>query len=194
MLALQSVIIPGSPPNLLLGYGGKGFAIIASDTRLSQGYSILSRNTSKLCEINENVMLGTIGCYADNIALKKRIQVQMKHYEFEQERTMPASACASMLSKILYSKRFFPYYCFNLLAGIDENGQGWCWNYDAIGSFKPSRFSQVGTGSSLIAPVLDQQFVGYNTTGEQKERSIEEVQDIIIDCFNCAAERDMFTG
>ena len=42
---------------------------------------------------------------------------------------------ASLLGYTLYMKRFFPYYCFNLIAGLDENGNGAVYGYDAIGSY-----------------------------------------------------------
>lgn len=35
---------------------------------------------------------------------------------------MSAPALAQMLSTMLYGKRFFPYFVWNTLGGLDENG------------------------------------------------------------------------
>ena len=38
--------------------GGPGFCVIASDTRLCAGYSILTRNQSKLFDLTGSTVLG----------------------------------------------------------------------------------------------------------------------------------------
>ena len=44
--------------------------------------------------------------------------------QFNHRRPMGCQAMAQLLSNTLYHKRFFPYYTFNLCAGLDEQG-GW---------------------------------------------------------------------
>ena len=48
---------------------------------------------------------------------------------------MPLHSIARMISTILYSKRFFPYYVYNILGGIDEEGRGAVYSYDTVGSY-----------------------------------------------------------
>jgi 20S proteasome subunit beta 6 len=36
---------------------------------------------------------------------------------------MSTPAVAQMLSTMLYGKRFFPYFVWNTLGGLDENGK-----------------------------------------------------------------------
>lgn len=36
---------------------------------------------------------------------------------------MTSGAIAAMLSTILYSRRFFPYYVYNIIGGLDEEGR-----------------------------------------------------------------------
>ena len=54
-----------------------------------------------------------------------------------------------MLSRILYEKRFFPFYTFNILIGNVDN-ESVIWSYDAIGSYGISKFECSGNAKNLI--------------------------------------------
>lgn len=46
----------------------------------------------------------------------------LQMYEHEHNKKMSTVAVAAMLSTMLYSRRFFPYYVYNIVAGLDEEG------------------------------------------------------------------------
>lgn len=48
--------------------------------------------------------------------------LQFKMYEHEHNKKMSTTAVAAMLSTMLYSRRFFPFYVYNIVAGLDEEG------------------------------------------------------------------------
>lgn len=112
------------------------------------------------------------------------------------ERLPTTESIAHLISKTLYSRRFFPYYTFNLVAGLDKDGRGVIYGYDAIGSYGPDRALAQGSGGHMIIPYLDAEFVGYNNPKENKRapKSIEETVEIVYRAFVSAAERDIYTG
>jgi len=59
---------------------------------------------------------------ADQLALHKLLQSRLQWYQHQHRKPMSTPAIAQMLSTILYGKRFFPYYTFNILGGLDEEG------------------------------------------------------------------------
>lgn len=44
-------------------------------------------------------------------------------YKHSNNKTMSSGAIAAMLSTILYGRRFFPYYVYNIIGGLDEEGE-----------------------------------------------------------------------
>eukprot|EP00274_Cyanoptyche_gloeocystis_P003078 CAMPEP_0196652002 /NCGR_PEP_ID=MMETSP1086-20130531/1197_1 /TAXON_ID=77921 /ORGANISM="Cyanoptyche gloeocystis , Strain SAG4.97" /LENGTH=214 /DNA_ID=CAMNT_0041982333 /DNA_START=31 /DNA_END=675 /DNA_ORIENTATION=+ len=175
--------------------GGPDYCVVGADTRLSSGYSILSRDTSKLSQLTSKTILASAGMRADQLALHKTLKLRLQKYMQQHGKEMSTPAFAQFLSNTLYYKRFFPYYTFNLVAGLDEQGEGVVYTYDAIGSFERYKYGASGTGQQLIQPVIDNQ-VNFNNQPEEKKRplTLDEALDLLKDCFTCAGERDIYTG
>lgn len=151
----------------LMGIAGKDFVVLAGDTRLSDGYSIKSRNISRIFNIMEDspniqryhsscpIFFAGCGCYSDILELSKILRIKTAEYEWQTSRKLKLSASAIMLSNQLYSRRFFPYYSFSCMAGMDDDGFGALYQYDAVGSFERCKTICLGKGETLLRPFLD---------------------------------------
>ena len=87
-----------------------------------------------------------------------------------------------------------PFYAFNLLCGLDKEGQGIVYGYDAIGSYDKLTYGVQGSGSELGSPILDNQFVGHNFLVKQVAPDVRVAEDTAKDIINSIAERDIYTG
>jgi len=189
-----------------VGISGKDFAILGADTRLSRGYSILCRDKPKTVQLTDKCVLVSAGMSADCNNLHKMLKIRLTMYEHQHGKPMSTTAIAQMLSTTLYHRRFFPIYAFNVLGGLDENGQGAIFSYDAIGSYERVFYSASGSGQSLTMPLLDNQVGLHNQTDKnepfqcpghvpiREDLEVEEALDLMKDAFTNAGERDMYTG
>mmetsp|Transcript_60146 Transcript_60146/g.191075 ORF Transcript_60146/g.191075 Transcript_60146/m.191075 type:complete len:240 (+) Transcript_60146:152-871(+) len=182
-----------------LAVAGDDYCIVAADTRMSTGFSILSRNESKLMQMSDTCVLASAGFLADAKTLQKRLHARHVIYQHNQNKPMSCPAMAQLLSNTLYMKRFFPFYTFNICAGLDSEGKGCVYGYDAIGSYERSGYMCQGSGQSLMMPVLDNQLNSpsplLQPPQEDKNKlSEEQALDLVKDCFATAGERDIYTG
>jgi len=179
----------------VLAVAGDDYSIIASDTRLSEGFYIHSRNLPKTYQLTDSTVLGSCGFHGDVLALTKNIKTRLTMYEHEHSKTMDCSSIAQMLSTMLYYKRFFPYYTYNILAGLDKEGKGAVYSYDPVGSYEREVYRAAGSASSMLQSFLDNQ-IGQKNLKEKclgeltKERCIQLIKDIFIS----AAEREIEVG
>ncbi|CAB3402278.1 unnamed protein product [Caenorhabditis bovis] len=176
---------------------GENFAIVASDTRMTQNdINILTRDAEKIHVLNDSIILATSGFYGDVLQLKKVLQSRLHKYRFDYRADMSVDLCAELLSRNLYSRRFFPYYTGAILAGIDENGKGAVFSYDPIGCIERIAYSASGAAEPLIIPFLDCQ-IGHVTVADDYERpslTLERAISLMKDSFRGAAEREISTG
>lgn len=86
---------------------------------------------------------------------------------------MPLRAIARLIQTMLYAQRFFPYYVYNILGGIEEDGKqtasrirtradgppgsGAVYSFDPVGSYEREACRAAGAAQSLVQPFLDNQ-------------------------------------
>lgn len=180
-----------------VGIAGKDYVILASETRLSTGYAIRTREQPKIFQLSPRILLAATGCWCDASTFAKVIEARTKNYLYENNRSISTPACAQLISNMLYYKRFFPYYISPLLAGLDEDGKGVLYSYDPIGHFEKHTYRAVGSSATLIQPFLDNIVGLKNIRGfypEPADLSVEEALKLVKDVFVSAGERDIYVG
>jgi len=177
-----------------LGVSGPDYAVCAADTRLSTGYRIHSRKCSKVTQLTDKCVISSCGMKSDAIELHRTLKMIISMYEHKHRRQPSVTAIAQRLSAQLYSRRFGPYYTFNVLCGLDDEGKGAVYHYDAIGSFERVPYTTSGSGSSLVMGVLDAQIDKGNQLVATPALDKEKIVDLAMDVLSSVGERDIHTG
>ncbi|EFC43192.1 predicted protein [Naegleria gruberi] len=178
-----------------LAIPGPDYVIVAADTRMSLGYSIQTRKSTKLCKLTDKCVIASAGMQSDAATLHKVLKMRLVEYEHQHGKPMSVVAVGQMLSNMLYNRRFFPYYTFNLVAGLDTDGKGIVFSYDAIGSYQSVEVGSQGSGQTLIQPLLDNQVAFKNhLLVPNTDLTLEQSLSIVKDAFTSAGERDIYTG
>ena len=118
---------------------------------------ILHRDITKIHRLNQSTFILSAGMFADYNHFWKMLDSRLSWYRMNHGTELSSTATASLVSRMLYEKRFFPCYAFNLVGGFDDDGKAVIWNYDAVGSYGKVTYGVNGSSKSFLLPFLDNQ-------------------------------------
>jgi len=183
----------------ILAIAGADFSVIAGDTRQTEGYSIQTRYAPKVFRLTDKAVLAVNGFAADGNMFVKRVRQRLEWYRHAHAKNMPIHAIARLIQTMLYARRFFPYYVYNILGGIEDDGTGAVYSFDPVGSYKREACRAAGAAQSLVQPFLDNQIYFKNQTPAAgtsfpKHLPLPTVLSLVIDSFTGATERHIEVG
>lgn len=184
----------------VLGMSGNNCVAIACDLRLGyNGFTTVSTNFTKIFKMNEYVYVGLSGLATDVQTLYELLRYRVNVYEIRQEKPMDVDSFSNMLSNILYSNRFSPYYVNPIVVGfkVEEvvNEKGATENkyipyltaYDLIGA-------KCETKDFVVNGITSEQLYGMCESLYVKDQDEYGLFETISQCLLSALDRDCLSG
>jgi len=161
--------------------------VIASDKRASAGaLMVVDKETKKLYEITDSIVMGAAGVVADIQMLAKILSAEIKLKELRSKIKVTAEEAANLLSRIMYSYKFFPFFTEIIIAGKDRDDFS-IYMIDELGGLtKHKDFIATGSGMMYALGVLEANYRDNLTKEEAKELAKKAIL--------AAIERDLGSG
>ncbi len=162
----------------------KDAIILASESKSTMGYLVASKTAQKIYPVDDKMALTIAGSSGDALTVVRVLRAEIALYKLEHG-DMSVKAAASLLSNILQSNRYFPYYVGLILGGYDEEPH--IFSIDAVGGMdEDKKFTSTGSGSPFAYGVLES---GYN-----EKMSKQDAIKLAVSAIKAAAQRDVFSG
>lgn len=132
-------------------------------------------------------LVGLTGLATDIQSVKAQLEYSTKLYRINEGRHMPVDTLSHYIATMLYNKRFAPWFCEPICAGLTENGTPFLSGYDTIGteSFSPD-FVASGTAA--------EQTMGVAETYWRPNLPKDELFEVLSQAFIAAIDRDCYSG
>ncbi|GBG60562.1 hypothetical protein CBR_g8584 [Chara braunii] len=166
---------------------GKNCFAIASDRRFGVQLQTIATDFQRIFKIHDRLYIGLSGLGTDVQTLYQRLQFRHKLYRLREERDMKPKTFASLVSGILYEKRFGPYFCEPVIAGLDDDGKPFICTTDLLGAKQfSSDFVVSGTSSESLYGACESMF--------RPDMEPEDLFETISQALLSSVDRDCLSG
>jgi 20S proteasome subunit beta 3 len=98
---------------------GKDCVAIASDRRFGIQAQTVAMDFQKIFEMGPHLYVGLPGLATDVITVSQKLKFRLNLYELRENRHIKPKTFMSMISNLLYERRFGPYFVEPVIAGLD---------------------------------------------------------------------------
>lgn len=135
---------------------GKDCVAIGSDLRFGVQLQTLATDYKKIHKIHDQLFIGLAGLGTDAETLAQRFAFKHNLYRLREERDIKPSAFGQMVSATLYERRFGPYFCQPVIAGLEPDGTPYLCGMDSIGAQETAKdFMVAGTATDSLLGICE---------------------------------------
>jgi proteasome beta subunit len=168
-----------------IGIVAKDGVVLATERRATAGTMISNKQTQKLFKIDQNLGVTIAGLVGDAQVLTRYLRAEVSLYRLRRNAPLSAEGAATLLANILSGNRYYPYYAWLILGGVDAKGSH-VFSVDPAGGCIEDRFVSVGSGSTFTYGLLEE--------GYTREISTSEAVDLALRGLTAAMKRDSASG
>jgi len=181
-LSRESFYFPGATT---VGVVCKDGVVLASEKRVSYGYTVLSKAGRKVFRITDNIGAACAGLVSDMQIMVREVGAYAKIFELDHGRPISVRSTAKMVANMLFRRRLMPYLTQTIIGGIDEEGV--CiYVLDALGSVLPDKYATVGSGAGIAVGVLESEY--------KDDLTVDEGKELVVKAVKSAVARDVASG
>ncbi len=159
--------------------------VLAAEKRVSYGFYTLSKTGKKVFIIDDRLAIASAGIIADMQTLAKILKLNARAYELDMKKKPTVKAMAKLLSVVMFSRRFMPFFAEVLVGGVDEEGAHLI-VMDPLGSLIEDNYAALGTGAKVAISILDAAY--------RPDMTLQEAKKLAIQAIKAAIERDPVSG
>lgn len=171
----------------IIAMTGKNCIGICSDLRLGAQAQTIAKDFEKVFSITDKLYVGLAGLATDVLSVNQLLKFKTNLYKLQENREISPEAFSALLSTLLYEKRFGPWFCEPLVAGLNDNNEPFLSGMDLIGA-------PVFSDSFLVSGTCSANLHGTCEALYRPELEPDELFEVLSQCLLASIDRDALSG
>jgi 20S proteasome subunit beta 3 len=167
---------------------GRGCVAIAADRRLGVQAQTVSTDFQKIFQMNDTLYVGLPGLATDIQTVSNQLRFYVNLYQLRENRQIQPKTFMHLVSNILYSRRFGPFFVEPLVAGLDtKTHQPYIATMDLIGC-------PMETKDFVVGGTCTEQLYGMCESLWRPDMEADDLFETISQALLNAVDRDAHSG
>ncbi|EDV27246.1 uncharacterized protein TRIADDRAFT_50102 [Trichoplax adhaerens] len=166
---------------------GKNCVAIAADRRFGIQAQTIGHEFQRIYGMSDHLYIGFSGLATDVTTVSNKLKFRLNMYMLRENREMKPETFMSLVSSLLYEKRFGPYFVEPVIAGLDKNAKPFVGSLDLIGC-------PMITEDFVVSGTASEQLYGMCESLWEPDLEADDLFESISQALLNAVDRDCVSG